>query len=520
MRTKPFVLAVAFLSVVSVGLSVFSLNKAPEQRFGIDPVAITDTLGTLRTTVNEIIGSLIATSTTPTVGQLPYWTGAGSLGSVATSSVTIGSPLTSAGTPGYVVGGSGWTLDIDDIQAADLDLTDITLATFTDDVGFATFSYPFPSNATSTLLTFSQGLLSTASSTIGDGTQAGGLTISGGATTTNLAATSLTSAGVITNSIGQFAEYAGTSCTNQFVRSLSALIAATCAAVDLAADVTGTLPVGNGGTGATTLDNLITLATHTVGNFVATLTSSGSITVGNSGSENAAVTVNLNMGNANTWTALQTFANSSTTRASFDYASSTLYYGAGLADCNTGNMLTWTAGRFGCEADDVGGGGGTDGFDFSYSQDIGFGVTGSATSTKTLFSLGIHASSTSQFDNASTTKLSVGNQIYQSFGAFSVSYASTTQGVATSTSFVGPAPQAMTVNSVQCDFNNFMGVSLYDGTNRANYLVASSTIGTLTYSTNNAFTLAEPIRVDFGTSTDIVTDVRGSCTFKYRYTAD
>lgn len=48
----------------------------------------------------------------------------------------------------------------------------------------APFAYPFPSNATSTLLTFSGGLLSTASSTIGAGGQATGLTISGGATTT------------------------------------------------------------------------------------------------------------------------------------------------------------------------------------------------------------------------------------------------------------------------------------------------------------------------------------------------
>jgi hypothetical protein len=48
----------------------------------------------------------------------------------------------------------------------------------------ASFTYPFPSNATSTLLTFSGGLLSTASTTIGAGGQATGLTISGGATTT------------------------------------------------------------------------------------------------------------------------------------------------------------------------------------------------------------------------------------------------------------------------------------------------------------------------------------------------
>lgn len=45
--------------------------------------------------------------------------------------------------------------------------------------------------------------------------------------------------------------YAGSTCTNQFVRVLSAIGAATCATVSLTADVTGTLPVANGGTGLT-----------------------------------------------------------------------------------------------------------------------------------------------------------------------------------------------------------------------------------------------------------------------------
>ncbi|MBL8158400.1 hypothetical protein JNK62_02625 [bacterium] len=49
---------------------------------------------------------------------------------------------------------------------------------------YQNFAYPFPSNATSTLLGFNGGLTAYASSTIGDGTQTGGLTISGGATTT------------------------------------------------------------------------------------------------------------------------------------------------------------------------------------------------------------------------------------------------------------------------------------------------------------------------------------------------
>ena len=46
--------------------------------------------------------------------------------------------------------------------------------------------------------------------------------------------------------------FAGTSCTNQFPRSLSTVGAATCASVALTTDVTGTLPVANGGTGLTT----------------------------------------------------------------------------------------------------------------------------------------------------------------------------------------------------------------------------------------------------------------------------
>jgi cytoskeletal protein CcmA (bactofilin family) len=65
--------------------------------------------------------------------------------------------------------------------------------------------------------------------------------------------------------------------------------------VDLTADVTGTLPIANGGTGATTLNDLITLGTHTTGNYLATLADAGAgdITVTGSGSESAAVTLDI-----------------------------------------------------------------------------------------------------------------------------------------------------------------------------------------------------------------------------------
>ena len=69
------------------------------------------------------------------------------------------------------------------------------------------------------------------------------------------------------------------------------------AQVTLTTGVTGTLPVANGGTGATTLNNLITLGTHTTGNYVATIANAtnGGTTIANSGSETAAVTITINL---------------------------------------------------------------------------------------------------------------------------------------------------------------------------------------------------------------------------------
>ena len=69
------------------------------------------------------------------------------------------------------------------------------------------------------------------------------------------------------------------------------------AQVTLTTGVTGTLPVANGGTGATTLNNLITLSTHTTGNYAATVadTGAGGILVANSGSEGAAITIQFNI---------------------------------------------------------------------------------------------------------------------------------------------------------------------------------------------------------------------------------
>ena len=64
--------------------------------------------------------------------------------------------------------------------------------------------------------------------------------------------TSTNISGLLLGNGSTIAAYGGSSCSNQFPRSLSAAGAATCATVSLTADVTGALPAANGGTGLDT----------------------------------------------------------------------------------------------------------------------------------------------------------------------------------------------------------------------------------------------------------------------------
>lgn len=75
--------------------------------------------------------------------------------------------------------------------------------------------------------------------------------------------------------------------------------------IDLAADITGTLPVANGGTGATSLNNLITLSTHTTGNYTATITGGTGIdSTGAASGEGIAHTLSLDLSELGTETTL------------------------------------------------------------------------------------------------------------------------------------------------------------------------------------------------------------------------
>ena len=79
----------------------------------------------------------------------------------------------------------------------------------------------FPGNATSTKLTFSGGLLSTASTTIGDGTAAGGLTVSGGATTTGYLVVQGNATSTFSGALAAtYLNVTGTSATSTFARGI------------------------------------------------------------------------------------------------------------------------------------------------------------------------------------------------------------------------------------------------------------------------------------------------------------
>ena len=93
-------------------------------------------------------------------------------------------------------------------------------------------------------------------------------------------------------------------------------------------------------------------------------------------------------------------------------------------------------------------------------------------------------------------------------------YATSTAWTGTTTMLIGPAPAGMRFTKAYCETDTgTVNVSLYDGTNRANMITASTTIGTFNFSTNNIFTEAESIRIDFGTPVSSPKNV--VCTMKY-----
>jgi len=122
-----------------------------------------------------------------------FWTDANIL-DIYNTSGALSSVLTAGGSLGLGTTSPGTILSLGDTGANTINLSTTATSTFGSGVNIrsgcfsmsgtciqsATFGYLFLNNATSTKLTFTGGLLSLASTTIGDGTQTGGLTVSGG----------------------------------------------------------------------------------------------------------------------------------------------------------------------------------------------------------------------------------------------------------------------------------------------------------------------------------------------------
>lgn len=100
----------------------------------------------------------------------------------------------------------------------------------------------------------------------------------------------------------------------------------------------------------------------------------------------------------------------------------------------------------------------------------------------------------------------VKQDVYASF-----TYATSTAWVGTTTIPLGPAYTAESWSGIKCFTDvGTLNVSIYDGTNRMNMFNASTTVGTVTLSTNNTFTASETRYVDIGTPASSPTKV--SCT--------
>jgi hypothetical protein len=142
------------LAVIALVLGTLFLAQSA----GAASILITnssDTLSTFRTNVNTSQTlDHFGTTTTPTIGHLPYFTGLNTFGSVATGSSRRAPAFR---LPPESVIGSGLTITNSGVTSL-VAGTNITLSGSTGAVTVSGIGYPFPSNATSTSIAFNAGL--------------------------------------------------------------------------------------------------------------------------------------------------------------------------------------------------------------------------------------------------------------------------------------------------------------------------------------------------------------------------
>jgi hypothetical protein len=80
--------------------------------------------------------------------------------------------------------------------------------------------------------------------------------------------------------------------------------------IGLTSEVAGILPIANGGTGAASLSDAITLGTHTTGNYVQSIASGTGISGGGAGAEAATLTLGIDQTASLAWTGTHSFSQS------------------------------------------------------------------------------------------------------------------------------------------------------------------------------------------------------------------
>lgn len=246
-------------------------------------------------------------------------------------------------------------------------------------------------------------------------------------------------------------------------------------AIDLATDITGALPLANGGTGLTTIGASSTVLTtagttakweqiffSAIGGLLDLATQiTGTLAVGNGGT--GATTLNnlITLATHTTGNFIATLTSS----GSITVGNSGTENAAATVNLNMAHANTWTA--------------------------------------------------LQTFGSASTTDLTVAGTVQLPYDVIGFTYASSSW-TGTTTMLLGPAAGLQTFDTAVCETDTgTAGVSLYDGTNRANHIpTASTTVNTFTYSSNNTFTKNESRRVDIGTPASSVTKI--ACTFTFR----
>lgn len=113
--------------------------------------------------------------------------------------------------------------------------------------------------------------------------------------------------------------------------------------IGLSSEVAGTLPVTNGGTGAATLSDLITLGSHTSGSYVASVATGTGLSGGAAGSEGATLTLSLDQASTPTWTGSHSFLSSMNIGTST--ASSEILHINGRMDLEPSTVPSTTTGK-------------------------------------------------------------------------------------------------------------------------------------------------------------------------------